>query len=443
MTRKARIAAAAVLALALFLLGGIGVLRRPGVDPAPVAAAVPDAGALLSATRGGSVEATIASLQERLRRSPDDASAAAALGLAYVQQARITGDPSLYPKAEALLTGAAPRVDKDDASAQIGLASLAAARHDFAASLRFARRAATIDPFDGAVYGVMGDALLELGRYPEAFRAFQRFVDTEPGLASYTRVAYARELQGDVEGARRSLEAAADVAGSADDVAFVWFQLGELAWSRGDVAGAARAYRTAEGFAPSWVPPKAGLARVAWARGDLDTAIEGYRQVTTRLPLLEHVVALGDLLWLAGDEESAEQQYDVARAEAELFRANGVNVDLELALFEAEHGDPAAAVEAARAEWGRRRSIHVADAYAWALHAAGRDAQAARVMEHALRLATQSALFRYHAGMIALAGGDETAGRSYLRAALELNPHFWISGVAAARDALAETGASA
>ncbi len=36
--------------------------------------------------------------------------------------------------------------------------------------------------------------------------------------------------------------------------------------------------------------------------------------------------------------------------------ASGVSVGLELALFEADHGDPAAAVDAARDEWRRRQS---------------------------------------------------------------------------------------
>jgi tetratricopeptide (TPR) repeat protein len=286
------------------------------------------------------------------------------------------------------------------------------------------------------VYGVMGDALLELGRYPAAFRAFQRFVDIEPGLAAYARVSYARELQGDLAGARRALQAATGVAGSPEDAAFAWFQLGELAWNRGDVAAAADAYRTAEGFAPTWVPPQAGLARVAWARGDLDVAIARARDVATRLPLVEHVVLLGDLLTVAGDREGARAQYDVAQAEAALLRANGVDVDLELALFEADHGDPRAALRAARAEWARRRSVHVADAYAWALHAVGRDEDAARLEDLALRLGTRSALFRYHAGMIALAAGRRIDGLAHLRVALDLNPSFSIVGAAEARAAL-------
>ena len=87
------------------------------------------------------------------------------------------------------------------------------------------------------------------------------------------------------------------------------------------------------------MPPHAGLARVAWERGDLGAAIRGYRWVVARLPLPEYVIALGDLYTMAGRAQQADDAYALAATEATLFRANGVNVDVELALFEADHGD--------------------------------------------------------------------------------------------------------
>jgi len=437
MTRTTRLTAATAVAIVLFLAGALGIVRRPAAEPAALGP-VPAQDRLLAATNGSSLEATVASLQERLRRDPDDAETEAALGLANVQLARVTADPSRYEDAEALLRRAAPAMREGDASAQIGLASLAAARHDFGASLRFARRAAAIAPYDGAVYGVLGDALLELGRYPAAFRTFQRMVDLEPGLASYARVSYARELQGDVTGAEQALAFASGVAPSADDEAFVWFHLGELAWGRGAIGTAAAAYRQAAGFAPSWVAPRAGLARVAWARGDRAAAIAGMREVVARLPLPEHLTTLAEMLSATGDDAGASAQFAVLRAQAALLADAGVNTDLEIALFEATHGDPRAAVRAAAAEWERRRSIHVADAYAWALHAAGRDEAATPLLQRAMSLGTRSASLEYHAGAIALALDDRTGARQHLRAALAINPWFSIAGAADARAKLRE-----
>ncbi len=117
-------------------------------------------------------------------------------------------------------------------------------------------------------------------------------------------------------------------------------------------------------------------------------------------------------------------------------------MDLELALFDADHGRAGPALRAARIEWGLRHSIHVADAYAWALHAAGYDAQAVGYERRALALGTRSALFRYHLGMIELSLGRRAAGIRDLRAGLAINPHFSILGVPAARSSLARAGGS-
>ena len=435
MNRVGRAAGAFVLAGALVVVGGIGVLRHPSdraSGTTPGVAADPTGLAVTTAPS----ERAIAQLQQRLRDVPGDWNAADGLGLAYVQEARVTADPSYYPKAEAVLRSSLRTHPQDNAGAYVGLVALAAARHDFAGALRDGERAKKIDPYQGAVYGVIGDALLELGRYEAAADAFQTMVDISPGLSSYARVSYVRELDGDLSGALAAMGAARDVAGTPQDAAWAAFQLGELAWNGGDVREAAARYHESAELDPTWVPPLAGLAKVAWARGDTAGAIAGYREVVARSPLPEYVVALGDLLWSTADRTGAREQYGLARAEAALFRANGVNVDLELALFDADHGRPGPALRAARAEWARRHSIHVADAYAWALHATGRDAAAIVYERRALVLGTRSALFRYHLGMIELALGRNAAGAADLRAALRINPNFSILGPSVARSAL-------
>jgi tetratricopeptide (TPR) repeat protein len=440
MTGTARTLTAFVVGAALFMAGAVGALHHPDPAPDPTTPSVaPDV--LLQPA--GSLDGTIASLQSRLRRVPGDWQAAASLGLAYVQQARVTADPSYYPKAEAVLRSALALHPRDNASAYLGLAALAAARHAFSDALLDGERARRIDPANGAVYGVIGDALLELGRYDDAFATFQKMVDTLPGLASYARVSYARELQGDARGAALAMRAAREVAGSPQDAAWAAFQLGELSWNTGDVRGAFDRYHEASQLDPTWVPPLAGLAKVAWARGHLRAAIARYREVVERYPAPEHVVALGDLLSISGDRDDARRQYGLARAEAALFHANGVNVDLELALFDADHGRPHAALAAARVEWGRRQSIHVADAYGWALHAVGRDGRALLLENRALALGTRSALFRYHRGMIEAALGHAVAARRDLHAALSINPFFSILGAPLARAELVRLGGAA
>ena len=174
---------------------------------------------------------------------------------------------------------------------------------------------------------------------------------------------------------------------------------------------------------------EAGLALVAWASGDVRTAIAGYERLVARFPSPEHVATLGDLYEAAGETDAASAQFELVLAEARLFRANGVNTHLEIALFHADHpgtGSARAALRAARAEWDRRKSVHVADALAWALYANGRYREAAAASEQALRLGTRNALFLFHAGMIRLRLGDRNAARALFRDAFEVNPFFSV-----------------
>jgi len=428
MITKVKASLVGLLAASIFLAGGIGLLRSSRTDPAPLrAAAEIDSATVISpADAGTSVAGTIALLQQRLQSDPDDAGALASLGLAYVQQARITLDPSYYPKAEGALDRSLQLQPQDNSDALVGMAALTAARHDFTASLEWARQAREAAPGDAAVYGVVGDAQLELGHYDAAFHSYQRMVNTRPDLGSYARVSYARELLGDMSGAVAAMRAAGRVAGTPADIAWTSFQLGELAFNAGQLSTAATAYRRGFDADPSYVANAAGLAEVAWARGDRDVAIARYERVVAQLPLPEHVIALGDAYAAMGDIEAARERYDLVRVQQQLEGSNGVNTDLELALFDADHGRPAAALRAARAEWQRRTSVHVADALAWALLANDRPDEAWVYAKRALSLGTRNASFFFHAGMIRLALGDRDGARSYLSDALATNPHFSI-----------------
>jgi tetratricopeptide (TPR) repeat protein len=229
-----------------------------------------------------------------------------------------------------------------------------------------------------------------------------------------------------VRGAVVAMEAARRVAGTPADMAWTSFHLGELAFNSGKLAEAASEYRRGAQADPTLVANTAGLAKVAWARGAREVAIARYERVVARLPLPEHVIALGDAYAAIGDAEASGERFELVRAQQRLLSSNGVNTDLELALFDADHGRPAAALRAARAEWERRRSVQVADALAWALLANDRPEEAWPYAQRALSLGTRNASFRYHAGMIRLALGDRTGARSFLADALATNPYFSI-----------------
>jgi len=434
MTLAKRAIATTLVAVAVFVLGASGAFRilRPD-DPRGVAA--PEALAAPIAMTG-SLEQTIADLQAHLATQPDDAHALATLGLAYSQEAMHTADPSYYPKAEEALQRSLAIEPSDNVDAIVGMGVVANARHDFADGVRLGKEAAAINPDAAHILGVIGDGQLELGHYRAAFATFDRMVQMRPDIASYARVSYARELRGDVSGALRAMREALRAAGTPDDASWVTYQIGELYFRTGRIAPALHAYRRSVALMPTFVPPHAGLAKIAWARGDLDRAIHGYRWVVARYPLPEHVIALGDLYTVAGRDAQAANEYALARVEADLFRASGVNVDVEQAVFQADHGDPSTALADARAGWSARKSIGAADALAWALYRDGRYASAARHARYALHLGTRDATYLFHAGMIELHLHRRGDARNDLARALAINPHFSILGSRVAARAL-------
>jgi tetratricopeptide (TPR) repeat protein len=216
-------------------------------------------------------------------------------------------------------------------------------------------------------------------------------------------------------------------AGTASDAAWASSQLGDLWFSSGRFDRAASMYRMGISLDASFAPPRAGLARVNAARGRIAAAIRGYRRVVRDYPLPEYVSALGDLYGVQGRTGRAEREYALVGVQRRLMRANGVNVDLEIGLFDADHRvDLGAGLAAARAEWRRRKSVQVADAMAWTLYANHRYPEALPFSRRALRLGTRNALFYFHRGMIRRALGNRHGARADIARALSINPRFSI-----------------
>jgi tetratricopeptide (TPR) repeat protein len=373
---------------------------------------------------GASTDDVIARQQAAVRAAPKRADGYTTLAAAYLQKARETGDASLYPRAEAAVARALA-LAPDSAPALTERGALRLALHDFRGALRDGRRAHELAPEVVRPFGVIADASIELGRYDEAARALQRMMDLKPDLAGYARVSYFRELHGDLGGAVRAMRLAVSAGGGVpENTAYVETLLGNLEFARGGMAAARRAYRSALAHFPDYVPAQAGLARLDAADGDLDGAIRSLRAIVGRLPLPEYVVALGEAELAAGRAARAEHDLALMRAEAALLRASGVDTDVELAVFEATHGDPAQAVRLADRAWAAAPGVRSADARGWALTRAGRPRDGLAWARRALALGSRDPMFLVHAGLAARAAGRPALARRWLSRALERNARF-------------------
>ena len=255
----------------------------------------------------------------------------------------------------------------------------------------------------------------------------------KPGLSSYARVSYARELLGDFRGAAQAMRLAVDAAvGQPEAVAWSQTQLGKLLWSQGRAAAAEHEYRSALAIRPGYVYALDGLAQVEAARGHLRRAVSYERRAVETMPLPQFVAALGDLEHLAGNETAARRQYALIGAIHKLLSANGVRTDLETAAFDVDHAVRLPkALSLAKAAHHERPSIDGDDVLAWALARNGRCTDALHYSKRALRLGTLDATKFFHRGMVERCLGHEADAKTWFRRALSLNPHFsllWAPG---------------
>jgi tetratricopeptide (TPR) repeat protein len=374
-----------------------------------------------------STDAQIQILQTRLRSHPDDGQAYTQLGLLYLQKARETGDPTYYQKTEEALDKALASQPDDYVSISAS-GALALARHQFHSALESGEKARQLNPDRPYAYGVIADAQIELGQYSEAVETLQAMVNLRPDMSSYSRISYIRELHGDIHGSMDMMQRAVDSGTSnLEGTAWVRTQLGNLYFNTGNLHQAEAEYQRTLQDRPNYVYAIAGLGRVQAAQGNPEEAIKLLEKAVAIMPMPEFVITLGDLYHTTGQREKASQQYKLVATIEKLYRANGVDMDMEIALFNADHDQNLPeTLSLARKAYANRPSIHGADALAWALYKTGSYTEAQKYSQKALQLGTKDALKLFHAGMIALKLDDKASARKYLEQALTINPHFSI-----------------
>lgn len=423
--------------LVLAVSGGIGVATTSSpssVQPAgSLAPVVPNS--------GQDLDASIASLQAGLRRLPDDYASWANLAAAYVEQARVTGNATYYAKADEAAARSFDIQPDDNFTALAAQAAISAARHDFSDALDSADASLAINPRGLGALAIRVDALNELGRYDEQLRALRTADRLRPSTAIAARYSYAYELRGDLDRALSILRRAA-AAGTRSDKAYTQTLAADILRKQGRLDAAGRQLAMAQEAVPTYLPAVVSSARLLTARGDLAGAVRLWEDVVARQPLPEYLTELGELLLHLGRPDEADAQFAVVRTTITLLDASGVRTDLETALFEADHGSPERALSQARAEWSQRKSVHVADALAWALHRNGRDREALPIARAATQLSSPESKFWIHRGTIEAALGMTNDARTHLRRGLDTDPGMSPWQREAARTTLASIKAS-
>ena len=398
------------------------------------------------ATTDGDLERILANIDfwgGRFAADPRDFISGTRLAASEIARARATGDIGAYAAAQRAIDGALT------ANGSYGPALgyrgvILVALHRFVEARDAARATLADAPDNPAALATLGDATLELGDVATARRAYQSLSVVADSAAARVRRSHLAFITGDtaaaVAASRSALEAAIDEGVTGSGLAWYRYQLGDTLIGTGDRDGAAAAYAAALTDDPGSYLARWGLARIAAADGRLDEAIAHLDAAIAVVPLLDSLARRADLYELRGARGDGKRAQDDRRTVLAIGQLSGAAAgvyDRTLSLFLATTGlDAARALQLATDELRVRKDAYGYDAYAWALLANDRPAEADEAMSMALAFGTHDAKLLYHAGMIAAALDDSARARALLGEALALDDSFDPAGAARARATL-------
>ncbi len=371
-----------------------------------------------------STEDAIQFFQLRIQQYPQDFTSHCRLGEFYLREAEEGGGSDSFREAEACLREALklnPRYPRAKGLLAIALSG----QHRFAEGLALAEQARKEDPRDLDALAALGDALLELGRYEEAEKAFKNLKSKAPVPAVDARLANLSELTGKPEEAialmRKALEQTRKSAIRPNTDAWYIGRLADLHFNAGQLSEAEELYKSVPQGVDAYHDATASLGRIRVAQGRLDEAIELYEEAIAIGPDPHMLVALGDLYQAKGDQARAEELYsqllEETKDDPESYR--------ERAMFLADHDrDMTEALQLARLDLEQRQDVFAYETLAWALHKNGQDQEAAEAIAEALKVGIQDARVHFHAGVIQHALGNTDMAREHLERALKVNEHF-------------------
>jgi tetratricopeptide (TPR) repeat protein len=197
-------------------------------------------------------------MQDRVQKAPDDYSGYDELGATFLQKARETGDITYYDLAEQTLQKALSRAPQDFRAADplVHMATGVHGRPSLLGRPRLAQKAIGTGAGNLAAFAIEGDAYTDMGEYDEAAAAYDsvqtlgRMTTSTLSLAylSDSRLAYLSYLRGNSAEAIRlmksAITAALQTSVPRENLAWLYFELGERYFQSGDLENADLSYQS-------------------------------------------------------------------------------------------------------------------------------------------------------------------------------------------------------
>ncbi len=353
----------------------------------------------------------IAVWRTALAQDPDGAIVLGQLAGLHMQRSREGGGWRDILEAERLARRSFASRSRNNGAAAATLAAALVAQHRFTAADSVARLLVERAPEVPEYHAILGEIAMERGDDAVAdaeFSSLRRW-RSKPSIAP--RLAAWHERRGEVAEARRLLTEVRDSAALRFDASVevqAWYdlRLGEFERRASRPRRAAQAFAAGLALRPDDPRLLAAMTRLAASEQDARGVVTwGERALVAGLDP-EVLLLLANAYETTGDSAAAKRSrlaFDVATADTA-----GAPFHRAWSLLLLDRGERVAE-ELARAEAALRdrRDIYAYDLYAWALHKAGRDDEAAVALSQARRLGTKDPLLQAHAEAIDAARAEE------------------------------------
>ena len=273
---------------------------------------------------------------------------------------------------------------------------------------------------------LQSDINWQQGRYLAARQTIESVLAADPTWDAFARLAHITSVMGNLREADGHYTAAEDELTAKQMQTFAWLatQRGWMYFQRGDHAQAMTHYNRANtGFSGYWLVDER-IAELQGVQGRFEEAIAGYLRLHANLPRPEWEHALGELYWLSGRYEIANQwksraysTYVASTGDGETYYLHYL-ADLcgELAGHQQE------AVEWARQDLAIRNNFITRADLAWALFRNGQIHEAVEHIPAATAVGAVSARLYYQAAVIYSAAKQNDLAHHYTRLAVATNP---------------------
>ena len=389
-------------------------------------------------TRTQAFAREIAFLQERANRNPNDGLDLAALASAYIGKARVSGQTSWYVLAEqsAERSLAALPLEIGNTGAQLALAEVAQAQHDFSRALRLIEAVLRTQPRNASALSMRASIRLAQGDLEAARQDIEPLVKALPNPANLNLRAVILQTQGKLEAAKKDfaqaleIEEADDVFGSARSrTLFARFAArhGQPELARGLLE---EALRIAGDFPLALLQ----LADLELRQGKLERARSLYAQLLSGSAgtpsTFDHAAKLGlaRIARIPGATNSSDgdqlwnEAVEILRKEV---AAGAFGHRRELARVLLERGQAADFKEAltqANLELKLRHDWETLGVLAWAQQQNGLLPEAQNTIRRALETGVKDANLEIRAGLIARALGKTDLANKHFAAARQIDP---------------------